>query len=109
MIALAALFLRDFSDKWIGVLITSVFGVASSVAFQIYNKKLMENFFLSEITKDIEAYNAYYTAFAIRIVEAILFVIVLGTVISFMSDIFSGYTDLSRDNLQREHKMLEKT
>ena len=109
VIALAALFLRDFSDKWIGVLITSVFGVASSVAFQIYNKKLMENFFLSEITKDIEAYNAYYTAFAIRIVEAILFVIVLGTVISFMSDIFSGYTDLSRDNLQREHKMLEKT
>ena len=109
VIALAALFLRDFSDKWIRVIVTSALGIASSVTFQIFNKKLMDNFFLSEITKNIEAYNAYYTVFAIRIVEAILFVVVLGTVVSFMSDIFSGYTDLSRDDLQREHKMLEKT
>ena len=109
VIALAALFLRDFSDKWVSVLVASILGIASSVAFQIFNKKLMDNFFLSEITKDIDAYNAYYTAFAIRIVEAILFIVVLGTVVSFMSDIYSEYTDLARDDLKREHRLLEKT
>ena len=106
VIAMAAMFLRAFSDKWIDVLVTSIIGIASSATFQIFNKKLMDNFFLSEITKNIDAYNAYYTVFAIRIVEAILFVVILGTVISFMSDIFSGYTDLAREDLKREHKFL---
>ncbi len=108
IIALAAIFLRDYSDKWIGVVVTSILGATSSVIFQIFNGKLINNFFLSEISKNIEAYKAYYTAFALRVAEAVLFLIVLGTTISFLSDIFSIYTDMGREDMEREHKTLTK-
>lgn len=108
IIFLAAIFLRDYSDKWIGVAVTSVIGAASSIAFQIFNGKLINNFFLSEISKNIEAYDAYYTAFALRIAEAIMFLIVFGATVSFLSDIFSVYTDLGRDDMEREHRSLTK-
>ena len=108
VIALSAIFLKNYSNKWVKVFVASLFGVVSSALFQYFNGKLLNNFYLSEITKNIGAYNAYYTAFAMRIIEAILFLIVLGTIISFLSDIFSEYTDMAREELVREHKTLEK-
>lgn len=105
----AMIFLRKYSKHWKAVSVCSLLGMGASIAFQVTNNYFLNNFTLSEIAKEINAYNAYYTAFALRILEAIISLGVTVTLTAFLWDIFISHTDMARDELKREHKNLKKT
>ena len=87
---------------------SSLLGIIISVAHQISDNHFVKNFYFSEISKEIEAYNAYYIAFVSRIAEATVALAVTVVVASFLWDIFNSHTDLAREELKREHKSLRK-
>ena len=107
-ILFSAVFLMKYSKKWLPTAIVSFLGVIISAIQQISNNNFVKNHYFSEISKKIEAYNAYYTAFFFKLAEAIIFAVTIATMIAFLWDIYKNYSDLSRIERGREHREFKR-
>lgn len=103
-----AAFLMKYSKKWLLVAISSLLGLVVSVFLHISNNYFAKNFYFSEISKEIDAYNAYYTTFFLKIAEAVFFVATITAILVFLWDIYKNYSDLARIERGREHRELKK-
>lgn len=108
LILASVIFLRKYSKKWLAPVTCAIIGLLVSIGQHYTSNHFAKNFYFSEIAKNLDAYNAYYTAFYFKIAEAIVFGVTFFFVMRFIWSVYSDYSDLSRSEKGREHKEIKR-
>lgn len=104
----AIIFLSKYSKKWILPSITVLLSIPISILHHILEKNFVINFDFSLISKDIDAYYAYYNILYVRITEAILFILTVVFMVIFLWDIYKAHSETSRLEMKNEVKYAKK-
>jgi hypothetical protein len=108
LLLVAIIFLRKYSKSWLAPASSAIVGLFISAGQHYTNNYFSKNFYFSEIAKNLEAYNAYYTAFYFKIAEAIVFGVTFFLLMRFLWNIYSNFSDLSRSERGREHNEIKR-
>jgi len=94
-LCLGALILRKYSKKWLGLLLVSTVGIASSAFVHFYSEYFHSVFYPGAIRKNIHAYYSYYTMFGMHIADAVVMLIAVLFAILVLWDICKSHTELA--------------
>ena len=90
------IFLSCFSKKYLFAITVPLIGTFISLYFGAVEKSFAKCYDYTMITKDIDAYYAYYKVFYARIAEAIVFLICVILTLLLLWSIYKSHSDLER-------------
>lgn len=103
-----AVIVRNYSKKWIFVVVSAAFGVAAGVFCDLSRTYFYSRYIPTDVIKDIGAYNSYYFMLSISILETVAFLVAVIAVLTVTRDIYIKNTDLVFDIGEKEIRRMNK-
>lgn len=108
VLAAAAIFLREYSNRWKYVLASSLVSILTSVVTHLTATAFHSEYYPNAIRKNAEAYDAFYRMVGLHVIDAVMLTITVALALLLLKDVYCKCLDFSKNSLIDPEELVKR-